>query len=134
MVDPYTLLSMLAMLPLLEEIDALVNYAQMRDVFVCDFVGGLLQCQEQLFTLYKGVDTAYKRDRFYAFNQILDFNHEQILMKWERDLNCDSEQLAFVFGEHTLLAVHNGAPVTRESFADLVQSIKQDCSGKIPMP
>jgi hypothetical protein len=44
MVDPYTLLSMLAMLPLLEEIDALVNYAQMRDVFVCDFVGGLLQC------------------------------------------------------------------------------------------
>lgn len=39
--DPYTLLSMLAMLPLLEEINALVNFAQMKDVFVCDFVGGL---------------------------------------------------------------------------------------------
>jgi hypothetical protein len=81
MVDPYTLLSMLAILPLLEEIDALVNYAQMRDVFVCDFVGGLLKCQEQSFILYKDVGTAYKRDRFYAFNQILDFNHEQILMR-----------------------------------------------------
>ena len=55
-------------------------------------------------------------------------------MKWERDLNCNSEQLAFVFCEHILLAVHNGVLVTRESFVDLVQSIKKDCSGKIPMP
>jgi hypothetical protein len=68
--DPYTLLSMLAMLPLLEEIDALVNFAQMRDVFVCDFVGGLQTLQEQLFTLYKGVETAFRRDHFHAFNQV----------------------------------------------------------------
>jgi hypothetical protein len=39
MKDPYTLLSILAMLPFLKEIDVLVNFAQMRDVFVCDFVG-----------------------------------------------------------------------------------------------
>jgi hypothetical protein len=34
-----------------------------------------------------------------------------------------------VFGEHTILAQHNGEVVTRESLATLVQSIKADCSG-----
>jgi hypothetical protein len=41
-------------------------------------------------------------------------------MKWKRDLNVDSEQLTFVFGEHTILAQHNGEVVTGESLATLV--------------
>jgi hypothetical protein len=44
MVDPYTILSMIAMLPLIEEIDTPVNFAQMMDVFISDFMGGLQNC------------------------------------------------------------------------------------------
>jgi hypothetical protein len=59
---------MVAMLPLLKEIDTLVNFAQLRDVFISDFVGGLQNCQERLFNLYRNSETAFWRDRFHAFN------------------------------------------------------------------
>ena len=45
-------------------------------------------------------------------------------MKWEQDLNIDLKQLVFLFGEHTLLVMHNGKPLTNKSFVDLIQSIK----------
>jgi hypothetical protein len=38
--NPYMIVSMLAIISLLEEIDALVNFAQMLDVFISNFVGG----------------------------------------------------------------------------------------------
>lgn len=41
MLDPYTLLGMTALMPLLETIDMLVTFAQKRDVYVCDFVAAL---------------------------------------------------------------------------------------------
>ena len=62
MLDPYTILSMVAMLPLLEEIDVLVNFAQMRNVFISDFVGGLQTYQECLFNLYMNTEIAFWRD------------------------------------------------------------------------
>jgi hypothetical protein len=127
MLDPYTFLSMVAMLPLLEEIDVLVNFAQMRNVFISNFVGGLQTCQERLFNLYMNCETAFRRDRFHGLNQLLHLSHDQILLKWEADLNLDAEHLTFIFGGHT---VHNGAPVTREVFADLIELIKVDCRGK----
>jgi hypothetical protein len=130
MLDPYTILSMVAMLPLLEEIDVLVNFAQMRNVFISDFVGGMQTCHEHLFNLYMNYETAFRRDRFHGLNQLLHLSHDQILLKWEADLNLDAEHLAFIFGGHTVQAVHNGAPMTREVFADLVELVKVDCQGK----
>jgi hypothetical protein len=91
MLDPYTILSMVAMLPLLEEIDVLVNFAQMRNVFISDFVGGLQTCQKRLFNLYMNCETAFRRDRFHGLNQLLYLSHDQILLKWEADLNLDAE-------------------------------------------
>ena len=53
-------LGMLAMLPLLEAIDALVCFSQARNAFICDFIVVLKQCRGQLFTLYRNVDTQFK--------------------------------------------------------------------------
>jgi len=39
--DPYTLLGMTALMPLLETIDLLVTFAQKQDVYVCNFVAAL---------------------------------------------------------------------------------------------
>jgi hypothetical protein len=129
MADPYVLLGMLALLPLLESIDSLVAWAQKRDVYICDFVGTLQTCQQQLFTYYKNSNTKYQRDDFHAFNLLLECNHESILLKWDQNLNLPCEQLAFVEGGDHVLASHDGKPVTREVLATLVEEIKEDCSG-----
>ena len=51
-------------------------FAQKRDMYIGDFVAALLYCKRQLFTFYLDIDTAFRRDKFYAFNQILGCNHE----------------------------------------------------------
>jgi hypothetical protein len=120
MAQPYALLGMLALLPLLEAIDALILFAQKRDVFVCDFIGALERCKIQLFTYYKNSDTKFYRDDFHAFNQLLEGTHKSILLKWDANLNLPCEQLAFVFGTEQVFAVHDGSPVTRDVWAALI--------------
>jgi hypothetical protein len=83
MLDPYVLLGMMALLPLLESIDTLICWAQRSDVFICNFVGALDKCHIQLFTYYKNQDTRFRREEFHAFNQLIDYNHETILLKWD---------------------------------------------------
>jgi hypothetical protein len=134
--DPYALMGMLAILPLLEAIDALVCFAQSRNVFICDFIAALERCPGQLFTLYGNESTKFKRDDFHSFNMLLQLNHESIMLKWDANLNMPEEQLVFVFGDHEVLAMHKGRFVTREIFADLVRDIKIQCSDAFfkPLP
>jgi hypothetical protein len=134
--DPYALMGMLAILPLLEAIDALVCFAQSRNVFICDFIAALERCRGQLFTLYGNESTKFKRDDFHSFNMLLQLNHESILLKWDANLNLPEEQLVFVFGDHEVPAMHKGRFVTREIFSDLVRDIKIQCSSALfkPLP
>ena len=83
----------------------------------------------ELFTLYGNDSTKYKRDDFHAFNMLLQLSHESILLKWDANLNLPEEQLAFVFGDHEVPALHKGKTVSRETFADIVRDIKIQCSG-----
>jgi hypothetical protein len=45
LVDPYVVLGMTYIVPLLECINALIKFAQQRDVYICDFIGALVACQ-----------------------------------------------------------------------------------------
>ena len=45
LLDPFLLFGMAALLPLLEEISTLMQLAQPRNVYVCDFVEGVNQFQ-----------------------------------------------------------------------------------------
>jgi hypothetical protein len=134
--DPYALMGMFAILPLLEAIDALVCFAQSRNVFICDFIAALERCRGQLFTLYGNESTKFKRDDFHSFNMLLQLNHESIMLKWDANLNLPEEQLVFVFGDHEVPAMHKGRFMTHEIFADLVRGIKIQCSDAFfkPLP
>jgi len=121
---------MLALLPLLEEIDTLIQWAQRRDAFICDFVGALGTCQNKLFTLYLNVDTAFRKDEFHMYNQVLQCCHEQILMKWEANLNLPYETLTFVVGGETVYALHDGNMVHREGYAAIIASVQNECTGE----
>jgi hypothetical protein len=50
LVDPFCMLGMCCIIPLLESIDSLVQFAQQQDVFTCDLVEVVKICQKA--TLY----------------------------------------------------------------------------------
>jgi len=64
LLDPFTMLGMCALLPLLEAIDTLVNYAQKRDVYICDFVAAFKVCQRDLYHMYEDKATCFSSDEF----------------------------------------------------------------------
>lgn len=131
MVDPYALLGMTALMPLLEAVDLLVTFAQKRDVFICDFVAALKLAEGQLYTMYVDKATAFSTDEFWAFKNILDCSHSQIHLKWLSDLNDNSAQLVFVANGDKIWARHNDQPVDREVLASLVSAVKTECAGKV---
>ena len=130
LLDPYVLLGMLALLPMLEAVDTLIQWAQKRDAFICDFVAALGTCQANLYTFYLNADTTFRRDEFHAYNQVIQCSHEQILLKWEANLNLPCETLMFVVGGEAFYALHDGNTVTREGYAAIIASVQQDCKGK----
>lgn len=64
LLDHFTVVGMCALLPLLESIDTLVNFAQKRDVYICDFVAAVKVCQADLYWMYADKGTAYVTDEF----------------------------------------------------------------------
>lgn len=129
LLDPYTMLGMCALLPLLEAIDTLVVFAQKRDVYICDFVAAVKVCQASLYRMYEDRATAYSSDEFWSFNNLLDCSHEQIHIKWVTDLNDDSAILTFVCHGEQIHAEHKGGPVDRILWASLLGKVKAECTG-----
>jgi hypothetical protein len=50
--DVEILLSLVCLVPMLEFFNALVKFAQLCDIFVCDFVATMKICQDDLNKLY----------------------------------------------------------------------------------
>ena len=123
LLDPYTVLGMAALLPLLEAVDNLITFAQKRDVYICDFVAALKVCQGQLYSLYEDQATRFSTDEFWAYKNLLDCSHEHVHWKWITDLNDNTSQLAFVCSNEQIFAVHEGSNVSRELFGEIVQKI-----------
>jgi hypothetical protein len=46
------MLGMCCIIPLLESIDSLIQFAQQQDIFICDMVAAIKIYQNKLYTLY----------------------------------------------------------------------------------
>jgi len=121
---------MCALLPLLESIDTLVNFAQKRDVYICDFVAAVKVCQGDLHRMYEDYGTAFNCDEFWSFKNLLECSHEQIHIKWITDLNDDSAMLTFICHSENIHAEHKGAPVDHQVWSTLLAKVKEECTGK----
>lgn len=133
LLDPYPLLGMCALLPLLEAVDTLVNFAQKRDIYICDFVAAVKICQASLYKMYEDKATSFSTDEFWSFNNLLDANHEQIHIKWITGLNDHSAVLCFVCHGEQIHTDHKGGPVDRELWATLVAKVKSECTSATTM-
>jgi hypothetical protein len=132
LLDPFTLLGMCALFPLLEAIDTLVHFAQKRDVYVCDFVAAVKICQASLYRMYEDKGTCFATDEFWSFTNFLDCSHEQIHIKWMTDLNDNTAVLSFVCHGEQIHAEHKGSPVDRELWASLLSQVKSECTSMFP--
>jgi len=115
MLDPYHVVDMICLLPLLEVVDMLIQFLQQRDVYICNFVGVLQKCLGKLFKMYKVHGSAFYGPEFVHFINLLEFRHDQFFLSWSSmDLN-DVQHLQFVLNREELTAQHEGAIITRET-------------------
>ncbi len=76
--DFQVLLGLSCILPLLESIHALVKFAQMKDVYVCDLVAAIKVCQGDIYMMYCDQTSKFALDNFWAFKSLLEFRHGNI--------------------------------------------------------
>ncbi len=58
------------------------------------------------YSLYNDVNFSFSSDEFWAFEGLLDYNHEHIHMKWVANINDYDEQLFFIVNGEKLWAMH----------------------------
>ena len=137
--DIQILLGLSGLLPLLKCVHSLMQFAQGRDVFVCDYVSAIQMCIAEVFSFYLDDSTAFTDDVFWDFKGLVAVKHDAIPMGWVQsafDLNEDAtDVLHFTPTGHIIPATHrNGAtcsPLTRGVFDGIVFDVKQACRGKI---
>lgn len=136
LLDVQTLLGLACLMPMLEEMNRLIKFAQSRNIFVCDFVAALRHCQTELFTHYQDARTAFESDIFYDFNALSDLTHDNIKMSWKSDLNTMEEQLVFECNGVPIWAKYKEADseeavfVSRAAWTVLVAHVKSSSTGK----
>jgi hypothetical protein len=94
LVDIRNLLSLAALIPLLECVRDLVLFAQSQNVYICDFTKALSLYCEDISKLYLS-NMAFQSDAFQTFNSLCRLNCESIPLRWQPDLNNYCEHLVF---------------------------------------
>jgi hypothetical protein len=92
MADIKCLLTLAAVLPLLEAVKALVVFAKSPSVHMCDFTRALSLCISDVNEMYC-TSNAFISDAFSCFKKICDLSHENIRLRWHPDVNDCVEHL-----------------------------------------
>jgi hypothetical protein len=132
-----TLLSLAALLPLLQTMKDLVVFAQSQFVYVCDFTRALKLCYQDIHEAYTNPDSAFRSYAFMVFKSICDLNHNHIRLRWQPDLNNRVEHLVFEAQQETSTGSHLNAMcidpdthiegfVTHELWEAVTSTVKQD--------
>jgi hypothetical protein len=100
----HLVLGLACVLMLIETMQSLLKFAQMRNIFICDFIVVM-----NVYMLYCDAMSSFQSDAFWSFHGLLRLNHQQTTnLKWIIDYNIDSnEHIAFVWKDENLW-VHRG--------------------------
>jgi hypothetical protein len=93
--DIHILLGFVCILPLLKSVHVLIKFAQSRDVFVCDLVVAIKDCQGDVYSMYYDQISKFTTDSFWPFKSLLKLKHENIHMRWIVDAKFEIPHLAF---------------------------------------
>ncbi len=91
------LLGLNAIMPLLEEMHALIKISQLHDVFVCDFIAIVKICEKDVYMMYYDNHYYFQGDAFGNFHAFINNAHESMSFRWIMDLNIRTYHLSFKF-------------------------------------
>ena len=139
MADIKCLLTLAAVLPLLEAVKALVVFAQSPNVYVCDFTRTLSLCISDVNDLYC-TNNAFISYAFSCFKKICDLSYEGNRLRWHLDANDCIEHLVFEAHLSTSTDSHLNATcidhvtylrsfVTKELFDRTISEVKVEVAG-----
>jgi len=104
--DIHILLGLACILPLLESVHALIKFAQSKDVFVCDLVVPIKDCQGDVYNMYYDSTSKFTTDSFSTFKSLLELKHENIHMRWIVDAIFRIPHLVFELNGQQVWAIH----------------------------
>jgi len=145
--DIHIFLGLVCILPLLESVHALIKFAQSKNVFVCDLVVAIKDCQGDVYNMYCDPTSKFITNSFWAFKSLLELKHENIHMHRIVDVKSGIPHLAFELNGQQIWAIHwdleTTVPfmVTNDVFVVVESLVKNQCKGKpcnflpfIPLP
>jgi hypothetical protein len=88
-----TLLGFNAMMPLLE----VIKFAQLKDVFVCDFIAIKKICEKDMYHVFSDRLSFFEYNVFINFTTFINIIHENIGLHWIINLNTKIDHMDFEF-------------------------------------
>jgi hypothetical protein len=90
------LLSLSLFIPLLTCVNDISKFAQLQNMYICDFVNSVNHCKGELFKDFLDPDTAFTNSRrFYKFKSIIEQKSLAMDFVWLPDMNTSEEFLNY---------------------------------------
>jgi len=80
--------------------------------------------------MYEDKGTCFSSDELWTFNNLLNYSHKQIHIKWITNLNDNSAVLTFMCQREQMHAEHKGALVDQEVWTILLSKVKEECTSE----
>ena len=134
--DVEVLLSLACFIPMVNAVHCLIKLSQARDIFICDFMQAIKICQDELARMFIEHSTAYSREDFTRYNDLVNLKCDDIPLEW-RDLDGNSgvSHLVLNFGVTSIWATCNDKVtgnkifVTHHDYYRAQDSVEQQFSG-----
>ncbi len=84
--DPYLILGLPCVMPILEVVHSFIEYAQHGDVFIMDFLDAINLVKVKLFHLYTDPFSSFDDPLFDDFTKLLQQSSDVLLIHWCLDL------------------------------------------------
>jgi hypothetical protein len=122
-------------LSLLKCVHALIKVAQIKDVFVCNFVEVVKVTQQEFYRLYCDPYAKFEDPTFDNFNVIESLTNFNLL-EWSSNFNGGKDYLVFSFVGHKYLVylssddgVGGLQPITKLALSWVINNVKEECEG-----
>jgi hypothetical protein len=89
------------MMPMLEAIHSLIKFAQLKDVFVYNFITIIKVGEGDVYCIFYDMQSSFEGNVLNYFTTLINNVHKSINLCWNIDMNTKIDHLAFEFdGQH----------------------------------
>ncbi len=133
LVDVEVILGLSCDFPLLETMYNVINFSQLQDVCVCDFIVVIKIYKKDVYNLYFNPSTSFKSLMFHSFTRLVEWRLGKFVLKWITNLFTIIDHMVYkCFGQHIWTRHYDmitpaQVRVTRQVFSNVIFLVKQQC-------